>query len=288
VAAVASMLASTAERARSQALGLTELSYAVSEDAISAVDDPRAERCAATLGRIARLIEPVYELAEELAGTLLATHRLLQAQGRQLEAADLGQLGPTIRRALVDTGEPAFGAGVATAPGLLADRALWMEWWTQTSQGPARLEVQLEPDQPGFYDYRTAMWYVEAAADVAPHLVRPHFDQGGTNDHMITVSVPIIADGAFIALAGAEMTLTQLGDLTRPALRGVGVPAALVTPDGALVCGEGLDEARVKQLWGAVEGMRKPEASFTEPSPGVTLTRSASLPWWLLADWNLT
>jgi hypothetical protein len=67
IEAVAATLDSTSDRLRRQALAIAEIVYAIAEDDMAASGDPRAERCAAALGRVARAVEPIFEIAEELA-----------------------------------------------------------------------------------------------------------------------------------------------------------------------------------------------------------------------------
>jgi len=133
------------------------------------------------------------------------------------------------------------------------------------------------------------VWFAEPARDLVPHLAPPHFDEGGTDTFMITATVPTLAGGQMIGLACAEMTLERLAQLVTPALAGLPVPAALITPDSWVAAsthprlrpGEPVPGDLLGQ-----PGAREPAALFSEPVPGVTIARSPALAWWLMADWR--
>jgi hypothetical protein len=286
--AIASILTSVSERLSSQALAIAEIVFVVAEDAVSVSGDPRAERSAATLGRVGRVVEPVFEMAEELAGHLLTSYRTAQHEGRPFASADLAGLDDPIRRLLDENQHLATGAGVAIAPGLLSDKRLWMQWWMHADGKAIQLLPQLDSDHPRFYDYTKAVWFAEPAQELAPHLAPPHFDEGGTDAFMITATVPTLADRKMIGLACAEMTLERLGQLLTPALAALSVPAALITPDSRVVAST---HPRMRpgepvpgDLLGYVDAHMA--ATFGEPVEGLTIARSPALAWWLVADWR--
>jgi len=288
VDAVASTLDSTSDRLRMQALAIAEIVYAIAEDEMAGSGDARAERCAAALGRVARAVEPIFEIAEELAGRLLASYRLARALNRRLESADLRALDAPIRELLTEHEAIATGAGVAMSPGLLSDKRYWMQWWLRDRGGCTQLHLQLDPGRPGFYDYESSAWYVDPAGELVPHLAPPHFDAGGVNDYMITATVPTMDADGMIGLGCAEMTLTRLAALVSPALQALGAPATLVTPDllVAATTAPGLSPGH--PVAGSLASLSGEDlhGAFTEISPGVTVTRSAALAWWLIVDWT--
>jgi hypothetical protein len=287
--AVAGILRSVSERLNSQALAIAEIAFVVAEDAVSSSGDPRAERSAATLGRVSRVVEPVFEMAEELAGHLLSCYRTAHHMGRPFTSADLTELDEPIRHLLEENEQLATGAGVAIAPGALADRRLWMQWWVRGSGRTTQLLPQLDPARPRFYDYTNAVWFAEPARELAPHLARPHFDEGGTDNFMITATIPTVADGRMIGLACAEMTLERLGKLVLPALTALPVPAALITPDRWVAAsthpGMLPGEQAPADLLGET-GVHQAAVPFGEAAAGVTIARSPALAWWLLVDWR--
>src|SRR5260370_561863 len=120
---------------REHVLSLIEITYAQNEEAIAASGDPRAERCAVAMGRISRQLEPLLELAQELAGQLRAVHSIGAARGRGLRAEDLAVLDRPICELLENT-PMSTGAGVAIAPNLLEAPELCMQWWVAATSPP--------------------------------------------------------------------------------------------------------------------------------------------------------
>lgn len=178
-----------------QALDLAEITFAVAEDVVSSSHDPRADRSAAALGRVSRIIEPVFEIASELAAHLTIRAEAAARDGRPLAAADLSSLDAPIVRLLRENDHLVTGAGVA-APGALSDRDLWMRWWVQGPTTPVPLSPQLDPGAAGFYDYPSAVWFRPSARDLAPHLAPPslrrrrHRHLDGDRDHSRRRSTP--------------------------------------------------------------------------------------------------
>lgn len=282
------MLSGLSTRLSSQALDLAEITFAVAEDAVSVSGDPRAERSAAALGRVARIIEPVFEVASELAAHLVLSAEKAARAERPLTTADMSALDAPIARLLLENQHLITGAGVATAPRALADVELYMQWWVHGPNAPVQLVPQLDPRGAEFYDYPSAVWFSESARDLAPHLAPPHFDDGGTDTWMVTATIPVVVRDQFIGLACAELTLERIGALVAPALRAIPAPAALLSPEGLVVASTHPDmqpgaTARIVH-W---ERPGHHAASFAELSPGLTVARSPALAWRVVVDWTL-
>lgn len=285
-AAIATILQSTSDRMREHVLSLIEITYAQNEEAIAMSGDPRAERCAVAMGRISRQLEPVLELAQELAGQLRAVHSIGAARGRGLRAADLAVLDRPICD-LLETTPTATGAGVAIAPNLLEDRELWMQWWVDGSGTPKPLHFEFDPGHARYYDYREAVWYRDAARELTTQLADPHFDEGGTDRYMITGTTPAIVNTIYLGLGCAELTLEHLHQLIDPALTMLNVPAALITPSGLIVAStdpllQPPDPAPDPLLHAISTSANEP---FAEIATDTTVARSNTIPWQLLCRW---
>ena len=278
---------SISRRLSTQALDLAEITFAVAEDVVSSSHDPRADRSAAALGRVSRIIEPVFEIASELAAHLTIRAEAAARDGRPLAAADLSSLDAPIVRLLRENDHLVTGAGVAAAPGALSDRDLWMRWWVQGATTPVPLSPQLDPGAAGFYDYPSAVWFRPSARDLAPHLAPSHFDDGGTDTWMVTATIPVVVRRRLVGLACAELTVDRVGSLVASALAAMPAPAGLVSPEGLVVASTHPD-LRPGEPAPALERYRvSPHAeSFEELSPGMTIARSPALPWRLIADWG--
>ena len=280
------LLAGVSRRLSSHALDLAEITFAVAEDVVSSSGDPRAERSAAALGRVSRIIEPVFEAASELAAHVLTCAEKAGRARGPLTAADLSALDAPITRLLDENEHLITGAGLATARHALADQELWMRWWVLGPGGPSRLCPQLDPRASRFYDYPSAVWFSESARDLAPHLAPPHFDGGGTDTWMVTATVPVVLRGQLVGLACAELTLERIGALVAPALQAMPARAALVSPEGLVVASTHPEMHPGEVARHVADAPRHEGATFAELSPGLTIARSPALAWWLLADWT--
>jgi DNA-binding FadR family transcriptional regulator len=151
---------------------------------------------------------------------------------------DLDALRPAILAILTDHADLAGGAGVITAPDVLSDASLWLEWWwTSPWAVPERLRVNLDPEAPDFYDYTTAVWYARALESGTPQAVGPYVDHFCTGDYTITLSVPVEANGHFVGVAAADILVSSLERQVVPAL-GAG---ALLGANGRVIASASAD-----------------------------------------------
>src|SRR5690606_29758957 len=73
----------------------------------------------------------------------------------------------------------------------------------------------------GFYDYAAAEWFVVPQQRGRRHVVGPYVDVHGTDLYLLTLTMPIVADGHFLGVAGADvpvarfetLVLRELGDV---------------------------------------------------------------------------
>jgi hypothetical protein len=176
-----------------------------------------------------------------------------------IAVADLAALDDAMRANLARFSREVCGATLTVVPRLLADREMWMQWWVQSPGGPKQLQPQLDRHKPGFYDYTTDEWYTVPAARRRTWLSDPYYDDGGAEADIVTISVPAVLDGTFVAVATADLDLAGVAALCVPALRRLGRPAALLGESGQVVAtndaarftlGAAVDEA--EQAAGAV------------------------------------
>lgn len=174
---------------------------------------------------IARELDLVFDALGELGGQFAA-----------LAPADrdaLAPLRPAILTLLSDHPNLLTGAGIVTAPGLLADAPRWLEWWWVGPAGaPEALRVNLDPAAPDFYDYTATAWY----ATDGPRLAGPYVDYACTNQYAITMAVPVRdPDGALLGVAAADVLLAGLERRLAPALATHAHPTALTNADGRVI-----------------------------------------------------
>jgi DNA-binding FadR family transcriptional regulator len=186
------------------------------------------------LGQLAEELERVFtalgELGARFAG-LVATHRSV------LGSEDLASLRPTILAMLRVHGGLVTGAGIVTAPGLLADTPRWLEWWWTGGRGtPEALRVNLDPSAPDFYDYTTTDWYSTPSRTGLPTMAGPYADHACTDEYAITLSSPVFSgEGALLGMAAADVLVARLEGRLLPALAALERPAALTSGDGRVI-----------------------------------------------------
>jgi hypothetical protein len=148
---------------------------------------------------------------------------------------------------------------VITAPDVLADAPLWLEWWWATPAGsPQQLRVNLDPAAPDFFDYTTAEWYAAAARLGTAQATSPYVDYFCTGEYTITLSVPVRLDGRFLGVAAADLLVSNLEGQVLPALLGAGRPVALTSPEGRVIAATTAD---------LVPGARGSASGATATSP---------------------
>jgi hypothetical protein len=153
-----------------------------------------------------------------------------------LRRGDLASLRPFIFEVLAAHRGLVAGAGVITAPGLLADAPRWLEWWWMPATGaPEALRVNLDPSAPDFYDYTTAEWFDRGPDASAYRLVGPYVDHACTAEYTLTLSTPIRSAAAWLGVTAADVLATSLERRVIPALTGISRPVALVSADGRVI-----------------------------------------------------
>jgi hypothetical protein len=171
------------------------------------------------LGDVIGELDRVFEALAELGAAFGAL------AGDPLRRSDVETLRPAIFALLGDHADLVNGAGVVTAPGLLADAERWLEWWWGV--GPEPLRVNLDPAAPDFYDYTTTEWF----AATAPGTAGPYVDYACTNEYAITLSVPVPGFG----VAAADVLVASLERRVLPALVGLDRPTALTNGAGRII-----------------------------------------------------
>jgi hypothetical protein len=220
------------------------------------------------IGAIGRVVGSVTEVGAAMTALAAAA----RAGRNPLRRADLAALRPLVAQVLTRHRGFAAGAGVVLAPDALTDAPRCIDWWwADRGTGPGHLEVDLDPGSAEFYDYTTTEWYSEPARTGQPCIAGPYVDYICTHEYTFTVSVPVMDEGRFVGVAGADilageverMLLPKLSLLGRP-----GRPAVLVSGNGRVIASS---TARI--LPGTV--LRPPAAS--------RMTAADPLPWMLVS-----
>ena len=227
------------------------------------------------LAGITALIERVLASVTEVAEAMTAVAAAARAGRRPLRRGDLAALRPLVRQVLARHRGFAAGAGVVLAPDALADAPRCIDWWW-ADQGIGRLEVDLDPGSAEFYDYTTTEWYREPARTGQPCIAGPYVDYICTHKYTFTVSVPVVDDGRFLGVAGADILAGEVERMLLPGLSTLGRasgPAVLVSGSGRVIA-----SGTASILPGTVLRPAGPAPRPAGPGPA-----AGPLPWRLLS-----
>jgi hypothetical protein len=171
---------------------------------------------------IVAFAEEVFAVVDRVHDEALRAHAASVARGAPLGGGDIAELSPAIRSNLRAGRGLVIGIGLIVAPDVLHDEPLRLEWW-QTEPGredPVALEVDLNRLSLGFYDYESAEWFDVPRRSGARHVVGPYVDVHGTGQYILTFTTPLVADGQFLGVAGADVPAAWLETRLLPELGG--------------------------------------------------------------------
>lgn len=124
-----------------------------------------------------------------------------------------------------------FGGGFVVDPRRVG--APLMAWWQ--ALGAAREVRRLDAGATdGGYvrSYEDLEWYRVPADTAAPHMTGPYVDLLCTDQATLTFTAPLMVDGAFAGVVGADVTVPEFERAVRDALRAAGAGALVVTSEG--------------------------------------------------------
>lgn len=118
-------------------------------------------------------------------------------------------LGDGVQGLLLRPGQLAAGLGLVVAP--RQGRPLRLEWWqVDPDVGRLRsLEPDLRPTSLGYYDYTAAEWFDVPRCTGRRHVVGPYVDVHGTGRYLLTLTEPVVVDGEFVGVAGADVPVRR-------------------------------------------------------------------------------
>ena len=241
--------ASDATRAAQRRAATAPANGASREDAATS---PRAASARATRETAAAVLDRVQSaLAEVFAsvGEIRAAAFALPAEPRR---ADLAPLRDLVHATLAR--QPLLaGTGMVFAPGALADAPRWLEWWRSVPGGaPVFLDASLDPGDPDYYDYEAAEWFTTPRDTGERWVAGPFVDHSGTNEHILTLTLPVVRGDAFLGVAGADIAVGAIEAVGGAALAAVAGEAALVNHRGRIIA-TNTPRRLVGTLWPAGE-----------------------------------
>lgn len=128
------------------------------------------------------------------------------------------------------------GAGYVLAEPALADRPRYLEWWSRSPQvGFEPLVLNLDPDAADYYDYYGKDWFTAGLLHQQRFAAGPLIDLPCSSVCILTCSAPVVVDGVFVGVAGADVALSKLEPHLLPPMRRLGAPAVLVNADRRVI-----------------------------------------------------
>ena len=198
------------------------------------IDPAAVARCARHLGAV---VDSLFAPLEILSDRLDLAWRSAAALGAGFSTEDLAALEPSIFQSLDRV--PEFdGAGYVMAVGSLVDRDRYLEWWHRGGEAVYHpLILNLDPSSPDHYDYDSMEWFVAGSAEGRRFVSGPLIDLPCAESHIMTFSRPVVVDGVFVGVAGADVAMSRLEALVVPPLRRLGAPAVLVNGHRRVIAG---------------------------------------------------
>jgi hypothetical protein len=167
-------------------------------------------RCAAA---VSAYFSALFASLDAIAAEAVATF----AGAEPVTATVLGQaLQPVTGAAL--GAHPIVGGGFVAAPGVLADRDLFLAWW----QGEDRtlLAERGVPIGHHVFDYTRHEWFQVPLTSGQPHVTGPYVDYVCTDEYVLTATAPVLVGGRMVGVVGGDTLLETFEGLMAEPLRG--------------------------------------------------------------------
>ena len=186
-------------------------------------------RVASRADEVARVGTAVADVVERLFGAVTAVRSAaLRSSAWEDPRGGRPVLDDSVRDLLREPGQLAVGLGLVVAPQPARGLPLRLEWWQVDPDGGRlrTLEPDLKPASLGYYDYTATEWFDVPRRTGRRHVVGPYVDVHGTGRYLLTLTEPVVVDGQFVGVAGADVSvrrfethlLEELGRLPAPFL----------------------------------------------------------------------
>lgn len=135
------------------------------------------------------------------------------------------------------------GAGFVAAPGVIGTEVTFA-WWLGPHDGgplfePTSTPTRLDLSTRGYVDYlrdvRNLEWYAVPAQTRRLHVTGPYIDHLCTCDLILTLTLPVTADGGLLGVVGVDVAAHRLERALGPHLLALAAPALVVSDSGHVV-----------------------------------------------------
>ncbi|RDH78694.1 hypothetical protein DVS77_08630 [Mycolicibacterium moriokaense] len=180
--------------------------------------------------RASQALEPIYQrlgrIAEEVIRVRPARSPITEAHLKELQRMVVAFLGE----------EPAvWGMGFVAAPSVVEERERYLAWWQRHGQRVGRLRLNFDPASVDVYDYLQMDWYQLARRGQARVADGPYVDYSGSDMYTITATIPVVSDGVFIGVAGADLVVAEVEHRLLAVLRQTPEDTVIVSAEGRVI-----------------------------------------------------
>ncbi|MBU8824880.1 PDC sensor domain-containing protein [Mycolicibacterium goodii] len=151
-------------------------------------------------------LEPLYRLLESIAEDVL---RSRPPRAPLTEAHFSG-----LQRRLAEVlhgHHDVWGMGFIAAPFVVEGKERYLAWWQRRADDRvARLRLNFDPTSVDVYDYLQMDFYQLAQRGQARVAYGPYVDYSGSDMYTITATVPVVAEGVFLGIAGADLVVGEV------------------------------------------------------------------------------
>jgi hypothetical protein len=125
--------------------------------------------------------------------------------------------------------------GFIAAPSVVEGRERYLLWFQRHGERVARLRLNFDPASVDVYDYLQMDWYQFALRGQARVAYGPYVDYSGSDMYTITATIPVLADGIFLGVAGADLVVAEVEHRLLAALRQSPQDAVVVSTERRVI-----------------------------------------------------
>ncbi len=180
--------------------------------------------------RASQALDPIYQRLGRIADEVIR----VRPERSSLTEAHLKPL----QHLLVDfIGEESavWGMGFIAAPSMVEGRERYLLWFQRHGERVARLRLNFDPASVDVYDYLQMDWYQLALRGQARVAYGPYVDYSGSDMYTITATIPVLADGVFLGIAGADLVVAEVEHRLLAALRQTPEDAVVVSTERRVI-----------------------------------------------------
>ncbi|WNG89164.1 hypothetical protein C6A87_008285 [Mycobacterium sp. ITM-2016-00317] len=175
-------------------------------------------------------LEPYYELLGEIAEDVLRCRPPRAALSEAHFSGLHRRLAERLHRE-----RAVWGMGFIAAPFVVDGMERYLAWWQRTNDRVTRLRLNFDLTSIDVYDYLQMDWYQLAKRGQQRVAYGPYVDYSGSDMYTITATVPVVAGGTFLGVAGADLVVGDVERRLLDVLRQVEDDAVVVNAERRVV-----------------------------------------------------